>query len=159
MNKHAIVILYAGPDKEPGYDVIESVASIIVQAGLSVPELIEIKSFDSDSISKAILAKSLTVEECKPAMEATNELLRQSVIYMVEKYKDIPEFKKNIIIFKDAIRAKQCIDDDAKAFNSAINAITSNQEAAKRLGMGKRFIEMLVYAKENASDMAYVLAP
>lgn len=152
MNKHAIVILYAGPDKEPGCNVIESIASIIVQAGLSVPELIEIKSFDSDSVSKAILAKSLTMDE-------TNELLRQSIIYMVEKYKDVPDFKKNIIIFKDAIRAKQCIDDDAKAFNRAINVITSNQEAAKRLGMGKKFIEMLVYAKENTNDLEYVLAP
>lgn len=159
MNKRAIVILYSGSAREPECDVIESLANIIVSAKLSVPELIEIKSFDSDSISEAILTKSLTVEECKPAMDEEDELLRQSVIYMVEKYKDIPEFKKNIIIFKDAIRAKQCIDDDAKAFNRAINVITSNQEAAKRIGMGKRFIEILVCAKENASDMTYVLAP
>lgn len=59
MNKHAIVILYSGADRDPGYDVIESVASVITQAGLAVPELIEIKHFDSDSIGKAIIAKAL----------------------------------------------------------------------------------------------------
>ena len=59
MNKHAIVILYSGADRDPGYDVIESIASVITQAGLTVPELIEIKHFDSDSIGKAIIAKAL----------------------------------------------------------------------------------------------------
>ena len=158
MNKHAIVILYAGSDREPGCNVIESLASIIVSAGLSVPELIEIKSFDSDSISKAVLSKSLTVEECRQVNEE-NELLRQSVIYMAEKYKDIPETKRGIVIFRDAIRAQQCADDDAKAFNRAVNVIISNQEEARRLGMGKRFIDMLIYAKQNISDLEHVLAP
>jgi ribosomal protein L7/L12 len=58
MNKHAIVILYSGADRDPGYDVIESIASVITQAGLAVPELIEIKHFNSDSIGKALLTKS-----------------------------------------------------------------------------------------------------
>lgn len=58
MNKHAIVILYSGNAKDPGYDTIEGLANVIVSAQLSVPELIEIKHFDSDSIGKALLKKS-----------------------------------------------------------------------------------------------------
>ena len=158
MNKRAIVILYSGSAREPGCNVIESLASIIVQAGLSVPELIEIKSFDSDSISKAILSKSLTIKECRQVNEE-NKLLKQSVIYMSEKYKDIPETKRGIVIFRDAIRARQCIDDDARDFNRAINVIISNQEEAKHLGMGKRFIDMLICTKEKISDLEHVLAP
>jgi hypothetical protein len=148
MNKHAIVILYAGSDKDPGYDVIESLANTVVTAGLSVPELIEIKHFDSDSIGKAIIAKAINV---KPVQQKS-ELLKQSVIYMVEKYKGIPEANRGAVIFRDAIKARHCEDDDSKAFNRAIDTITTYSGEAKLYGMGRRFIEMLVYAKENIND-------
>lgn len=145
MNKHAIVILYAGSDKDPGYDVIESLANIIVAAGLSVPELIEIKHFDSDSISKAIIAKSAT---CKHE-SAESELMKQSIVYIVEKYKHLPDNKKATKIVVDALRYyHDQSTEDAIAFKKAVDTITSNPTNAVKMGMGKKYVDMVTHAYE-----------
>lgn len=146
MNKRAIVILYAGADKSPGYDVIESLANIIVAAGLSVPELIEIKDFDSDSICKAIIAKSTA--ECK-GQSVESELIKQSIIYFVEKYKHLSDSKKGAQILSDALHGyNNPTTEDQIAFKEAMDTIISNKTKAVRLGMAKRYVDMITYVYE-----------
>lgn len=151
MNKHAIVILYSGADHDPGCDVIESIASVIVQAGLSVPELIEIKHFDSDSIGKVIVAKSV-VESKGQSVES--ELIKQSVIYFVEKYKHLTDSKRYAQVLKDAYRGyKNPATEDEIAFKKAMDTITHNQQKAIRIGMSKKYVEMIVYIYEFVNGL------
>lgn len=152
MNKHAIVILYSGVDRDPGYDVIESLASVITQAGLAVPELIEIKHFDSDSIGKAIIAKSAVVESKEQPVES--ELIKQSVIYFVEKYKHLTDSKRYAQILKDAYHGyKNPVTEDEIAFKKAMDTIASNQQKAVKIGMSKKYVEMIVYIYEFVNSL------
>ena len=151
MNKHAIVILYSGSDREPGYDVIENIASIISQAGLAVPELIEIKHFDSDSIGKAIIAKSV-VENKGQSVES--ELIKQSVIYFAEKYRHLNDSKRYAQILKDAYRGyKNPVTEDEIAFKKAMDTIASNQQKAIKIGMSKKYVEMIAYIYEFVNGL------
>lgn len=148
MNKHAIVILYSGKAQDPGYDTIEGLANVIVSAQLSVPELIEIKHFDSDSISKAILSKSTKVDSVE------TELIKQSIIYFVEKYKHLPDPRKSAQILTDALRGyKNPITEDQVAFKKAMDTIVLNQAKAMRVGMAKKYVEMITYAYEVVKDL------
>ena len=148
MNKHAIVILYSGADRDPGYDVIESIASVITQAGLAVPELIEIKHFDSDSISNAILSKSTKVDSVE------TELIKQSIIYFVEKYKHLSDLRKGVQILTDALHGyNNPVTEDQVAFKKAMDTIVSNQTKAMRSGMSKKYVEMITYAYEVVKDL------
>lgn len=151
MNKHAIVILYSGSDRDPEYDVIESIASVITQAGLAVPELIEIKHFDSDSIGKAIIAKSTV--ECK-GQSVESELIKQSIIYFVEKYKYLSDPRKGAQILTDALHGyNNPVTEDQIAFKKAMDTIVSNKTKAMKLGMAKRYVEMITYAYEVIKDL------
>ena len=151
MNKHAIVILYSGSVQDPGYDVIESLANVIVSAGLSVPELIEIKHFDSDSIGKAIIAKSAV--HCKEN-SVESELIKQSIVYFVEKYKHLSDSKKGSYILTDAFHGyKNPVTEDQIAFKKAMDTIVSNQTKAVKMGMSKRYVEMITYAYEVVKDL------
>lgn len=148
MNKHAIVILYSGSAQDPGYDVIESLANVIVSAGLSVPELIEIKHFDFDSIGKAIISKSTKVNS------VDTELIKQSIIYFVEKYKHLSDPRKGAQILIDALHGyNNPVTEDQIAFKKAMDTIVSNQTKAIRVGMAKRYVEMITYAYEVVKDL------
>lgn len=148
MNKHAIVILYSGSAQDPGYDVIESLANVVVSTGLSVPELIEIKHFDSDSIGKAILSKSTKIDSVE------TELIKQSIIYFVEKYKHLSDSRKGIQILTDALHGyNNPVTEDQVAFKKAMDTIVSNQTKAMRSGMSKRYVEMITYAYEVVKDL------
>lgn len=152
MNKHAIVILYSGKAQDPGYDTIEGLANVIVSAQLSVPELIEIKHFDSDSISNAILSKSIKVDSLE------TELIKQSIIYFVEKYKHLSPPRRGAQILKDALHVynhpvTEPITEDQVAFKKAMDTIVSNQTKAMRTGMSKSYIEMITYAYEVVKDL------
>ena len=151
MNKHAIVILYSGADRDPGCDVIENIASVIVQSGLAVPELIEIKHFDSDSIGKSIVAKSV-VESKGESVES--ELIKQSVIYFVEKYKHLTDSKRYAQVLKDAYHGyKNPVTEDEIAFKKAMDTIAHNQQKAIRIGMSKKYVEMIVYIYEFVNGL------
>lgn len=148
MNKHAIVILYSGKAQDPGYDTIEQLASVIVSAQLSVPELIEIKHFDSDSISNAILSKSTKVDSVE------TELIKQSIIYFVEKYKHLSPPRRGAQILTDALHGyNNPVTEDQVAFKKAMDTIVSNQTKAMRSGMSKRYVEMITYAYEVVKDL------
>lgn len=148
MNKHAIVILYSGNAQDPGYDTIEGLANVIVSAQLSVPELIEIKHFDSDSIGKAILSKSTKIDSVE------TELIKQSIIYFVEKYKHLSDSRKGIQILTDALHGyNNPVTEDQVAFKKAMDTIVSNQTKAMRSGMSKRYVEMITYAYEVVKDL------
>lgn len=148
MNKHAIVILYSGNAKDPGYDTIEGLANVIVSAQLSVPELIEIKHFDFDSIGKAILSKSTKIDSVE------TELIKQSIIYFVEKYKHLSDSRKGIQILTDALHGyNNPVTEDQVAFKKAMDTIVSNQTKAMRSGMSKRYVEMITYAYEVVKDL------
>jgi hypothetical protein len=79
MNKHAIVILYSGADRDPGYDVIESIASVITQAGLAVPELIEIKHSTQILLVKLSLQKlrRSLLQKTLPKVELSKKLVQK----------------------------------------------------------------------------------
>ena len=151
MNKHAIVILYSGADRDPGCDVIESIANVIAQAGLTVPELIEIKHFDSNSISEAVISKSAV--KCKK-QSAESELIKQSIIYFVETYKHLTDPRKSAQILADALHGyNNPTTENQIAFKNAMDTIVSNQQKASRMGMSKRFIEMITYAYDVIKSM------
>ena len=56
MKINAVVILYMG--KEPTQEQIEAIASTAVQSQLCMPEMLEIKHFDSDAVAKLLVDKS-----------------------------------------------------------------------------------------------------
>jgi hypothetical protein len=152
MNKHAIVILYSGKAQDPGCDTIEQLANVIVSAQLSVPELIEIKHFDSDSISNAIISKSTKVDSVE------TDLIKQSIIYFVEKYKHLLPPRRGVQILTDALHVynhpvTEPITQDQVAFRKAMDTIVSNQTKAMRAGMSKSYIEMITYAYEVVKDL------
>lgn len=148
MNKHAIVILYSGKAQDPGYDIIEQLANVIVSAQLSVPELIEIKHFDSDSISNAIISKSTKVDSVETS------LIKQSIIYFVEKYKHLSPPRRGAQILTDALHGyNNPVTEDQVAFRKAMDTIVSNQTKAMRAGMSKRYVEMITYAYEVVKDL------
>ena len=127
MNKRAIVILYAGADKSPGYDVIESLANIIVAAGLSVPELIEIKDFDSDSISKAIIAKASKISFTEDTTESRiiEEARTKAIQLIKSKYSGATG---HISLTRDIVMARyhhheNTMDDDERTLLDAIEVI------------------------------------
>lgn len=130
MNKHAIVILYSGADRDPGYDVIESIASVITQAGLAVPELIEIKHFDSNSIGKALLTKSAENSKISFTEDATEsgiiEEARTKAIQLIKsKYSGTTgriSLTRDIIIAKYHHHAN-IMDDDERTLLDAIEVI------------------------------------
>lgn len=57
MEPQAIVIVYSG--KAPQPTVIEELARVMVTEKVTVPELLEIKHFDGDSLAKAIVTKAI----------------------------------------------------------------------------------------------------
>ena len=140
--------MYSGNAQDPGYDTIEQLANVIVSAQLSVPELIEIKHFDSDSISKAILSKSTKIDSVE------TELIKQSIIYFVEKYKHLSDSRKGAQILTDALHGyNNPVTEDQIAFKKAMDTIVSNQTKAMRSGMSKRYVEMITYAYEVVKDL------
>lgn len=127
MNKHAIVILYSGADRDPGYDVIESIASVITQAGLAVPELIEIKHFDSDSIGKAIIAKASNISFTEDTTESgiIEEARTKAIQLIKSKYSGATG---HISLTRDIVMARwhhsiNAMDDDERTLLDAIEVI------------------------------------
>lgn len=57
MESRAIVILYSG--KEPPATVIEAIGNTLVANGVCIPELLQIKVLDADSVASAIVARTV----------------------------------------------------------------------------------------------------
>lgn len=57
MESRAIVILYSG--KETPAAIIEAIGNILVVNGLCIPELLQIKVLDADSVANAVVARTV----------------------------------------------------------------------------------------------------
>ena len=57
MESRAIVILYSG--KETPTAVIEAIGNILVVNGICIPELLQIKVLDADSVANAVVARTV----------------------------------------------------------------------------------------------------
>ena len=127
MNKHAIVILYSGNAQDPGYDTIEGLANVIVSAQLSVPELIEIKHFDSDSIGKAIIAKASNISFTEDTTESRiiEEARTKAIQLIKSKYSGATG---HISLTRDIVMARyhhhaNDMNDDERTLLDAIEVI------------------------------------
>lgn len=58
MESRAIVILYSG--KETPAAVIEAIGNILVANGICIPELLQVKVLDADSVASAVVARTVT---------------------------------------------------------------------------------------------------
>ena len=76
MESRAIVILYSG--KETPAAVIEAIGNILVTNGICIPELLQVKVLDADSVASAIVAHTVpsdTKQRDKDALEHAMKFL------------------------------------------------------------------------------------
>lgn len=78
MESRAIVILYSG--KETPAAVVEAIGNILVVNGLCIPELLQIKVLDADSVANAVVARTVASDavqqnEDKNALEHAMKFL------------------------------------------------------------------------------------
>lgn len=76
MESRAIVILYSG--KETPAAVIEAIGNTLVANGVCIPELLQIKVLDADSVASAIVARTVacdTKQRDKDALEHAMKFL------------------------------------------------------------------------------------
>lgn len=153
MNKHAIVILYSGNAQDPGYDTIEGLANVIVSAQLSVPELIEIKHFDSDSIGKALLKKSVEDSKISFTEDTTEsriiEEARTKAIQLISKYNGATG---HISLTRDIVMAKyhhnaNAMNDDERTLLDAIDVIVDIPQKRLNTLLPKAIREVIFTAK------------
>lgn len=71
MESRAIVILYSG--KETPAAVVEAIGNILVVNGLCIPELLQIKVLDADSVANAVVARTVA-SDAKQQDEEENAL-------------------------------------------------------------------------------------
>jgi hypothetical protein len=71
MESRAIVILYSG--KETPAAVIEAIGNTLVVNGLCIPELLQIKVLDADSVANAVVARTVA-SDAKQQNEDENAL-------------------------------------------------------------------------------------
>lgn len=57
MESRAIVILYSG--KETPAAVVEAIGNILVVNGICIPELLQVKVLDADSVANAVVARTV----------------------------------------------------------------------------------------------------
>lgn len=76
MESRAIVILYSG--KETPAAVIEAIGNTLVANGICIPELLQVKVLDADSVASAIVARTVpsdTKQKDKDALEHAMKFL------------------------------------------------------------------------------------
>lgn len=78
MNKYAVVILYDG--KEPGVGVLESVMSVLVNAGITVPELATVIVKDHEGIAGTI------VGEVANTFNDEKGALQHALVYLSKRF-------------------------------------------------------------------------
>ena len=76
MESRAIVILYSG--KETPAAVIEAIGNILVVNGICIPELLQVKVLDADSVANAVVARTVasdTKQQDEDALEHAMKFL------------------------------------------------------------------------------------
>lgn len=141
MNSNAIVILYNG--KQPSVEVIEKICGIIVGCGVAMPEFLEIKHFDSNSIANAIIAKVADKERIQVVNEQPSDI-ENALIFVSEKFNTSSLYgtRKNSFVdmlhFMDNVRNAVIIaqtspyEDENAALLNAIEIISKNKDTISR---------------------------
>jgi len=74
MESRAIVILYSG--KEPPAAVIEAIGNTLVANGVCIPELLQVKVLDADSVASAIVARTVTSDKKQKDKDALEHAMK-----------------------------------------------------------------------------------
>ena len=111
MKTNAIVFLYMG--EEPTQEQIEAVATTVVKSKLCIPEMLEIKHFDSDAVAKLLVDKSAADE-----LSSDNEKMEVVKVEEIEGHDKLRAVKWLKEILQVPLKtAKDMIDENTIRIN------------------------------------------
>lgn len=124
MNNHTIVIMWAGRDRHPARETIETLATVIANNEGATPELLKISYLDESELAKAVaLHLEKTTGYVKPTPEEV--ALRNAETYIDGRFSSVgntltEEIMRRIIIEHDVTSI------DAKALRTAVKVIATS---------------------------------